>query len=863
MDMIYRNVHTREISFPLGGIGAGCIGLAGNGRLIDWEIFNRPAKGSFNGMSHFAVRAEQNGRVIDARILHGDLQPPYTGTCSQVLFDGFGWGPSRNNLCGMPHFRENTFKGEFPRAEIVFADGTFPGAAKLSAWSPLIPGNDTDSSLPAACFEIDITNTTVAILDYAVAGSLTNPYNTTTAHNRCEVHGGVHQLTVGSGGDPSALEYGDLTLSTDADNVSFQEYWFRGGWVDELEVYWNDLTTPGRFRNRTYPERNDKIKKNDTGLLAAHFALSPGASRKIVFVITWNVPNRKNDWRADADDMAAKQALVNQWKNWYATRWQNSADSGHYAIMNYPRLQAETYLFHETLFASSLPAVILDGISANISILKSPTCLRLEDGTFYGWEGVGSKAGSCEGSCTHVWNYAQALPFLFPALERSMREANYHFSVDEDGGSHFRIMLPLGIKADTSFQRPCVDGQFGDIMKTYRDWKICGDTAWLKALWPTVKRTLQFAWSDRNYDQWDPERSGVITGRQHHTLDMELFGPNAWLNGHYLGALKASAEMAEVLGENDFADECRAIFASGKAWTDKHLFNGEYYFQQIDLTDKTMLEKFVRNDTDRAVDDYWNEEHCEIKYQIGEGCEIDMTLPQWYASLYGLGEVLDPDQTRKTLSAIFHHNFKSSMRDVANPWRNYALNDEAGVQICTWPSGKRKPVIPVPYASETMHGFEWAAACNMLQHGLFEEGMAVIKAIRARYDGERRNPWNEFECGSNYARSMASYALLHAFSGFRFDRTRGMIGFAPLLNDGEFRCFWSLGTVWGEYLRIKNEEVIVVKYGVIELHELELSGKVRLIRQRQRELPFDNRDARIILHSPVTIEQGGELVITH
>ena len=596
-------------------------------------------------------------------------------------------------------------------------------------------------------------------------------------------------------------------------------------------------------------------------MLAAHFSLSPGDFRKIVFVITWNVPNRKNEWRADADAMAAKHVLVNQWKNWYATRWHDSADSGCYAITNYQRLQAATYLFHETLFASSLPEVVLDGISANISILKSPVCLRLEDGTFYGWEGVGSKAGSCEGSCTHVWNYAQALPFLFPALERSMREANYHFSVDEDGGSHFRIMLPLGIKADTSFQRPCVDGQFGDIMKTYRDWKICGDTAWLKTLWPTLKRTLQFAWSDRNYDRWDPERSGVITGRQHHTLDMELFGPNAWLNGHYLGALKAAAEMAEVLGESDFAAECRAIFASGKAWTDRYLFNGEYYFQHIDLTDKAMLEKFVRNDTDRAVDCYWNEEHCEIKYQIGEGCGIDMTLPQWYASLYGLGEVLDPDQTRKTLSAIFHYNFKSSMRDVANPWRNYALNDEAGVQICTWPSGKRKPVIPVPYASETMHGFEWAAACNMLQHGLFEEGMTVIKAIRTRYDGERRNPWNEFECGSNYARSMASYALLHAFSGFRFDRTRGMIGFAPLLKDGEFRCFWSLGTVWGEYLRTKNEEVIVVKCGVIELHELELSGKVCSIRQRQRELAFDDRNGRIILHTPVIVEQGGELVI--
>jgi uncharacterized protein (DUF608 family) len=47
----------KNISFPLGGIGAGCIGLAGNGELIDWEIFNRPNKNTRNGYSHFAIKA--------------------------------------------------------------------------------------------------------------------------------------------------------------------------------------------------------------------------------------------------------------------------------------------------------------------------------------------------------------------------------------------------------------------------------------------------------------------------------------------------------------------------------------------------------------------------------------------------------------------------------------------------------------------------------------------------------------------------------------------------------------------------------------------------------------------------------------
>ena len=55
--MKYIGDFTKEISFPLGGIGTGSVGISGSGRLIDWEIFNRPSKGSINSYSHFAIKA--------------------------------------------------------------------------------------------------------------------------------------------------------------------------------------------------------------------------------------------------------------------------------------------------------------------------------------------------------------------------------------------------------------------------------------------------------------------------------------------------------------------------------------------------------------------------------------------------------------------------------------------------------------------------------------------------------------------------------------------------------------------------------------------------------------------------------------
>lgn len=144
--------------------------------------------------------------------------------------------------------------------------------------------------------------------------------------------------------------------------------------------------------------------------------------------------------------------------------------------------------------------------------------------------------------------------------------------------------------------------------------------------------------------------------------------------------------------------------------------------------------------------------------------------------LCGIGEILDPEKVRSALKAIYRHNFKPTLRNHFNPCRIYGLNDESGLVICDWPEGKEKPVVPIPYAEETMHGFEYQAAVHMILNGMEEEGMNVVRGIRNRYDGEKRNPWNEFECGSNYARSMASYGLLLAYSGFKYDMRKGRMG---------------------------------------------------------------------------------------
>ena len=103
-----------------------------------------------------------------------------------------------------------------------------------------------------------------------------------------------------------------------------------------------------------------------------------------------------------------------------------------------------------------------------------------------------------------------------------------------------------------------------------------------------------------------------------------------------------------------------------------------------------------------------------------------------------------------------------------------------------------KPAVPVPYAQETMHGMEYAFGQMLMLSGMLDEGVRVVAAVRDRYDGAKRNPWNEIECGSNYARSMASWGSVLVLSGFAFDAGRGYIGFQPRLRDADgYRSIWS------------------------------------------------------------------------
>ena len=813
---VYSGEFCDEIAFPIGGIGTGSVSLGGRGDLRDWEIFNRPDYGSRMDFTFFAIWAKRTGQPPVARILERRFTPPYRGG---------GHGIAQRQLSGLPRLDSAEFRGEYPFATIKFRDRGLPVHVELNAWNPFIPLNVDDSALPAAVFSWTVSNPTADTVDIGLAGSIVNPIGSRYTNVRGERPGLGQNLNEYAEAStfrglrlsslkikPDDPGFGTMALATTWPEVNVQTRWYRGGWWDQCHLFWDDFADDGRIKEvRDTALSSDN--RSDVGTMVLRAKIPPHRSVTLPIVLTWHFPNRENYWNSEKE---VKGAMM---RNHVAGRFADAWDVARYTLTHMNRLEADTRAFHENLFGSTLPAAVIDALSSQMSTLKTNVGMLLEDGSFFGFEGNSDREGCCPLNCTHVWNYEQSLAYLFPQLERSMRETDFLHNTLPNGYMVFRTLLPLG-NHYWKF-KACADGQMGAVVRAYREWMISGNTSWLRKLWPTIKLAIGFAWNhapapagfEWTREQipmpWDPDSNGVMEAEQHNTYDIEFYGPNTMTGSCYLAALKAGAEMARAMGDDSSAQIYEGMFNSGRRTYDALLWNGEFYTQKMYvLKGLTVPAHLISPPAEECAPGC----ACEAtpgdrmpslsaadrapKYQYGSGCLSDQLLGQYLATFAGLGHVLDSAHVRGALRSIYTHNFKKSFRSFHNVQRVYALNDEAGLLLCSWPLGNR-PALPFVYSDEVWTGIEYQVAASLIAYGLIDEGLNIVRAVRGRYDGARRNPWDEEECGHHYARAMSSWALLLALSGYSYDGTRQEIGFGPLINAKNFRSFWSCGSGWG------------------------------------------------------------------
>ncbi|RED94617.1 uncharacterized protein (DUF608 family) [Marinoscillum furvescens DSM 4134] len=809
----YDQNHIARIAMPIGGIGTGTVSLGGRGDLRDWAIMNKPAVGYIPTSEHrgyigpiFVLYTETANGQRATRALEGPLDVSH--------YEGPFGSTTPNH--GFPRFDSCSFQAAYPFGQVQLADEDIPLKVKLKAFNPMIPGDADASGLPIAVLTYELTNNSEEEVFAAVSGNIPNfigmdgsdqeikgrgfwtPYGAKKNKNQFRKGQDVQGIFMSSEGvDPKATTWGTIGLTTSADEkITYRTSWSKDEWGNARLDFWDDFSADGKLQKRP-----PNIEDRPMASLAVEVEVPANSTREVTFYLTWHFPNRMT-WTPYDD------GLDNVLTNYYATQYADAWEVAERVVPQIKELEAKSLQFVNAFIGSPLPEVVKEAALYNSSTLRTQTCFRTADGKFYGWEGTSNIEGVCHGSCTHVWNYEQATPFLYGELARTMREVEFGHATDELGMLNFRVGLPL--ERATYFDRTAADGQMGSIMRMYREWQLSGDDALLHKLWPNVKKAMKFAWIDGG---WDADKDGVMDGCQHNTMDVQYFGPNPQMGIWYLGALRATEEMAQYMGDVKFAKTCRSLFEKGSHWVDENLFNGEYYIHLIqppksrDDIAPSLLKGLEAKDLGNP------------DYQLGEGCLVDQLVGQYLAHICGLGYLIDEQNTKTTLKSIMKYNYRDDSNSDFNAMRSFVLGDEKSLVMASYPG--TRPKHPFPYFTEAMTGFEYTAAVGMLYEGQTEEGLLTIKNIRDRYDGLKRNPFNEAECGHNYARAMASWGAVIALSGFQYSAVEKSMAFAPF--DG--KMFWSNGSAWGICEQSGSDVELSVYHGTVALKSFTIADK--------------------------------------
>jgi hypothetical protein len=786
--------------------------LEGAGALTNLSLRHEPDIGSEAPM-FAALSVTETGF---ARVLEGPVPPhkrfPVFSSESDAAIQ---------SLRGLPRFRHASFRASFPFADVILADDDSPFDVVITAWSPFEPGEEDDASLPVAGLEYRFANRTGKAVEAVFSFNAGNMM-------AGEKNGRIRPLAGGfileGAIEDRPWTAGAFAVSTDDRAAKVNHAWFRGfAW---RHLVWKDIAEGACYARPPLPEESGEPVPGAT--LFVPFTLAPGEKKLICIRLGWYVPNsniRLSGGGSPDFDWRKRHAISRPgegescYEPWYAGRYRGieplMADWSH----RYQDLHIASERFSRTLFEATLPAEVIEAVASNLSILKSPTVLRQLDGRFWAWEGSRDRVGSCEGSCTHVWNYAQVLPHLFPRLERTVRETEFGPNQDNQGHQAFRSALPIR-PAPHDFVA-AADGQLGGIMKIYRDWRICGDTGWLRRIWPKVRASLDYC-----IRTWDSRKRGWIEEPHHNTYDSELWGPDGMCTSIYLGALKAATLIGAALGSD--IREYAILLTRGTERLERELFNGEYFYQKISLDGLTA----------KYPDDFGKggfliplqPEELAIAAregpanQYGTGCLADGAIGAWMAWACGLEAPVDRHKVVSHLDAVHRYNFKNDLTAHANPTfssarATYAQGDEAGLLLCTWPRGGNLS-LPFPYATEVWTGVEYQVAAHLISLDRVDKGLEIVRACRARYDGRTRNPFSEVEAGHWYARAMASYALLQACSGARYDAVEEVLYLHPGVA-GDFRSFLATATGYGTVGVMNGAPFVDIASGTIPYRRID------------------------------------------
>ena len=767
------------IGMPVGGINTGTVYLGGDGRLWLWDIFNSQQEGidpkSVDWGTELHVGKKVRSRDGSAYVQPArDIRPMEQGFAFKIQVG------KQTYLKKMiaDDWDEIVFEATYPMAKIRYISKELPIEITANVYSPFIPLDEKSSGLPCTIYSFSINNNSQMSVSISILGWLENKVSIKSAgskdirRNEVLAQGKLKTVQASINLNGSLLQLQDPDFGT----LGIASL---GG--DSKAI--TDLQFP--ITLASFTQQNEKFaeKTTDQQLIAAvrsEYQIKPGATAEAHFSIAWHFANLK-----------LNQAIQDKGR-YYANWFSSASEVLTYVHQNFTSLSTTSNLWKNTWFDSSLPWWFLERTFSNISTLATTTAHRFRSGRFYAWEGV----GCCEGTCTHVWQYAQAVGRIFPGIERDTRERiDLGLSLQPDGMIWYR-----GEVVKTA----AIDGQAGTILRIYREHQMSADHKFLSKNWEKIK--LATEWVIRQ----DKNQDGMEDTPIENTLDAVWDGEIAWLVGLCIAAVKAAGAMAAEMKDSDFEKICTDYVIKGSKNMEEKLFNGEYFIHRPD----------------------------EIKGREKLGsyntCHIDQVYGQSWSHQVALGRIIDKEKTLKALQSLWKYNFTPDVGPYIKErtgGRPYALAGEGGLVMNTNPKNETRPygdniTWQLGYFHECMSGFEHQVASHMMAEGMTDEAMVITRMIHDRYHAAKRNPFNEIECSDHYARAMASYGTFITACGFEYHGPNGHMAFNPKLNPEKFKAPFTSAAAWGSYEQERDAQKLraslLVQYGELSLNSFSL-----------------------------------------
>ncbi|KPK66023.1 MAG: hypothetical protein AMK73_01270 [Planctomycetes bacterium SM23_32] len=807
----------------LGGIGAGFFELHPDGIFRNWNIANNVPLGTGepfplaeDSMLFFVVRCEVEGECPQMRILQ--IDEGYRVGAIENHYYAFPW------LTGVDRIE---CEASFPFVRMRFTDDEMPLEVEMEAWSPFIPHDVKNSSLPAAVFGFRLRPTTSRPVHVMLIASMHNAVGyDVAAEGKHHVTGvrrrrGSRVMELTEEMDRTLSSFGSQAVASLAADSRYYLGW-------EVEhPYYEYL-----IRHRELPDLDDTSGRNwldpETGRLTARWGCygSIGVSRRLkrrgldhTFVVAWHFPNL---YSQDGSHLEG---------HYYANFFDSATEVADYVVRSREDLKARTRQFHDDFRDSSAPAFVLDQVNSQLNTFFTSSWLtRAMD--FGIMEGMRPDHSFGPLATMDVSMYGAMSPAaLFPELHKNMMRAHRRMQLPDGEVIH-------GLMKD--FRRPDVNESVTSrldmpsqyVMLALLGYFWTGDRDYLGEMWPSVKAALDYVLEKRD-DNGDflPDMEGVMCSYD----NFAMWGVSSYVASLWLGALNMAAAAAPVLGDEEAEAKYADVLRKGRAAFEDALWTGSYYR--------------LFNDTDG-------------EHGLDDGCLTDQLMGEWVCELAGLPDVVRRGRVRQALRAI--------CRISRQPW---------GLVNCRWPDDEFLHPVPEEcwhdQANTPWTGVELAFASFLLFEGMYREALGVIRNVDERY---RRwgMYWDHVEFGGHYYRPMSAWAIVNGLLGLTM---RGEVfGFAPVVPGDRLRLFFSFGGGTAHYEREVEAEWerigILVRTGTCRCRELtfalrrkdasevRVSAAGRRLPAGEYEADFSGSGLHLRFPRPLAVQAGAALRLT-